>query len=359
MNGWMLSPVTVQEAVRWATENKVKLVEGNRLAQINDHRESSGLPPFRVVKSAEERVEALPTPAVPVAARPGGPAPLVSNQMELINLVTEHSGTRTGLITPEIADWLLALNTHNRPLNHGTVGRFVDILKEGRWQNTGEPIIVSSEGVLNDGQHRLRGIRDSGVGAICDVRFGIARSAFGVTGTGTKRTAGKRGGDRGAQVGDGPGWNSAAAVDPQFGIMAQHKVRIDTDLVLQVIERETMIAKIAEKIQRFTFAPTRTAPFGMILVVAARLAPFDEVMAFADIASGGLCQDEDMAPRRLHVRLRDEALSRRRVSQLDVAILTARAWNAWTVRKPLGRLIINDEDRTSAGFPKVLPMVRP
>ena len=85
---------------------------------------------------------------------------------------------------PQIAGWLLNLNTGNRPILKANVERFQAILKADRWQNTGEPIIVSREGVLNDGQHRLLAIKAAG----CTVRLGVTREAFYATGFGKRRS---------------------------------------------------------------------------------------------------------------------------------------------------------------------------
>ncbi len=52
------------------------------------------------------------------------------------------------------------------------------MLREGRWLNTGEPIIVSREGILNDGQHRLLAIKETNMSAELDIRFGVPRVAF-------------------------------------------------------------------------------------------------------------------------------------------------------------------------------------
>ena len=45
--------------------------------------------------------------------------PLFASQDQLLRLVQEYTGTVTGYVTPENAEWLLALNTHNRHLKHG------------------------------------------------------------------------------------------------------------------------------------------------------------------------------------------------------------------------------------------------
>ena len=69
---------------------------------------------------------------------------------DLLDLVSNFSGTINCLVTSQIASWLLDLNTGNRPVLKAHVDRFRTILQTKRWQNTGEPIIVSREGVLND-----------------------------------------------------------------------------------------------------------------------------------------------------------------------------------------------------------------
>ncbi len=64
--------------------------------------------------------------------------------------------------------------------------------------------------------------------------------------------------------------------------------------------------------------------------------------------------EEGDATRRLHVRLRDAAMAKERLPQLDVAVLTVRAWNAWVAGRPLQQLRVGEADRTAKGFPKVV-----
>lgn len=62
-------------------------------------------------------------------------------------------------------------------------------MRTNTFENTGEPIILSREGVLNDGQHRLVALCEADVVVDLDVRFGIARKAFTKTTTGTSRSS--------------------------------------------------------------------------------------------------------------------------------------------------------------------------
>lgn len=58
-------------------------------------------------------------------------------------------------ITPELAAYWLAKNTHNRSVFNGVVREYTLAMKEGRWNFDGDAIQFSKDGVLLNGQHRL------------------------------------------------------------------------------------------------------------------------------------------------------------------------------------------------------------
>ena len=58
-------------------------------------------------------------------------------------------------ITPEMAEKLLILNTNNRRVKDVTLDRYARDMENGRWTFTGEPITITEEGVLGNGQTRL------------------------------------------------------------------------------------------------------------------------------------------------------------------------------------------------------------
>ncbi len=69
-------------------------------------------------------------------------------------------------ITPEIAEQLLAKNTHNRNLNQARVKKFADAMARGEWILNGESIKLggtNGEEVLLDGQTRSAAVIRSGV----------------------------------------------------------------------------------------------------------------------------------------------------------------------------------------------------
>lgn len=97
------------------------------------------------------------------------------------------------VISPAHAEELLKLNTDedykNRPAMEHTIARYARAMKEGRWALTGEPIILSSDGVLLNGQHRLFACVRSGCAFETLVVFGIDRETFKFMDRGMKRTA--------------------------------------------------------------------------------------------------------------------------------------------------------------------------
>lgn len=97
------------------------------------------------------------------------------------------------LITPELAALCLTYNESgktNRKMSRGGVASAAAALRENRWENTGEPVIFSDAQMMNDGQHRLRAIVETGIPAVMDLRFGVVRRAFAATNSGGKRTGG-------------------------------------------------------------------------------------------------------------------------------------------------------------------------
>lgn len=109
---------------------------------------------------------------------------------ELDACVRDFSGTKTLMFDAEFAQALLALNTGNRRVSRRKVDQLASQMQSGAYRNTGEPIIVAREGVLNNGQHRLLAVIASGAIVDMDVRFGIPRAAYTLTDTGKPRSAG-------------------------------------------------------------------------------------------------------------------------------------------------------------------------
>lgn len=82
------------------------------------------------------------------------------------------------LISPQFATDLLSLNTGNRPLKNGTLNKYTDDMKKGKWRYNGDIIQISKSGKLLNGQHRLNAIIQSGTTQMFNIQSGLEEDAF-------------------------------------------------------------------------------------------------------------------------------------------------------------------------------------
>jgi hypothetical protein len=78
-------------------------------------------------------------------------------------------------ITPTIATWLLERNDDNRSIRQIEISKMAHDLKAGQFDFNGESIIVSKDGRLNDGQHRLWAVLEADTPMKSVMVFGIER----------------------------------------------------------------------------------------------------------------------------------------------------------------------------------------
>lgn len=93
-------------------------------------------------------------------------------------------------ITPAIAQRLLEANEDNRPIRRRLVDEIASDIENGFWRFNGETIIVSREGLLNDGQHRLEAVVKTGKPIETLITFGVERDARLTNDMGCQRSAG-------------------------------------------------------------------------------------------------------------------------------------------------------------------------
>jgi hypothetical protein len=70
--------------------------------------------------------------------------------------------TKLVTMTPEWAEQLLTLNTHNRKLSRNTILFYESLINRRQWKTTHQGIAVDWNNVLQDGQHRLHAIVRTG-----------------------------------------------------------------------------------------------------------------------------------------------------------------------------------------------------
>lgn len=90
-------------------------------------------------------------------------------------------------ITPGVAKRLLERNPENRHISIPAVGKLVRDIDAGHWQFNGESIVVARGGELNDGQHRLQAVLNTGKSIRSVMVFGVDRDTRETLDTGKAR----------------------------------------------------------------------------------------------------------------------------------------------------------------------------
>lgn len=93
------------------------------------------------------------------------------------------------LITPEIADRLLANNFNNRKIKQKKVQIYTNQILAKKWQLNGDSIKICKDGSLLDGQHRLAAISNCQVSVPTVVVRNLSRDVFSTIDIGSVRTA--------------------------------------------------------------------------------------------------------------------------------------------------------------------------
>lgn len=93
-------------------------------------------------------------------------------------------------LTPALAKDLLDRNDGNRAIRQTKMLQFACDMLDGKWAMNGEPIIVSTDGRLNDGQHRCLAVIEANTTVPVVIMFGIERETRLTVDQGGARTAG-------------------------------------------------------------------------------------------------------------------------------------------------------------------------
>lgn len=109
-----------------------------------------------------------------------------------IRAATKNKVSEFCELTPELAQILLLNNKGNRRVNSANLAGIMRDMASGRWAANGETIIVSKDGLLNDGQHRCFAALITGACVETAVAFGVDRDSMATIDIGRKRTGADR-----------------------------------------------------------------------------------------------------------------------------------------------------------------------
>lgn len=95
--------------------------------------------------------------------------------------------TEIKIISPELAKTLLEANTHNRAVSNVRVDSMARNMAAGEWKLTPETISFGTDGVLLNGQHRLKAVVKSGVSVPFLIAYDADPACFPVIDQGSPR----------------------------------------------------------------------------------------------------------------------------------------------------------------------------
>jgi hypothetical protein len=223
---------------------------------------------------------------------------------EFGRLVKSFYGTKTVLFDRQFAEAVLAYNTGNRRVTRRKLDALGSQMRKGEFENTGEPIILSAEGVLNNGQHRLLAVVEADATVDMDVRFGIPRRAFTKTDTGAPRT----GGDVLTIAGVANGGMVSSAVRLLIlykrGLPDSIREFVTNDEIARAYEGWSGIAEAAQRVAAYNFPKgVRSTPLLATAYLASRSPGKTKLDAWLYTLATGLDASRDNPAYQLRERL--------------------------------------------------------
>jgi hypothetical protein len=232
-------------------------------------------------------------------------------------------------LTPALARVLINRNPDNRRISAVIVESYARDMASGSWAFNGEPIIVSNDGLLNDGQHRCEAVIQSGATIPAIIVIGPDRSSRLTVDQGKMRQAG----DYLSMNGYADGNSLAAAAKyiwqhKQYGQLSHQTLYSPTKTeILDLVEATPTIAESVKAI------PKKGAEaVGGRSVLAFLHWTFTRVSGSktnADLFMDSLIRGSNLVVRSPILYARNRLMAERgRIKTSEKAELIIRAWNA-------------------------------
>lgn len=238
-------------------------------------------------------------------------------------------------MNPGLAGELLKRNPDNRNIRETKVLQYERDMRACRWEFNGEPIIISKDGLINDGQHRLRALVEANVTVPLLFVFGVEREARLTVDQGAARSAGDYLGMEGVE-------NSAAAASIGRMVIAIERERharlyraqdvtnIEIRRRVQADSKIADAARYAMSHYKYTRAFAAPAVVGTAFYLLSEVHP-DDAKDFMD----QVCVGENLRRTEPAYAVRDALLSLtkgQRGAQLEVIF---RGWVKFRAGQPL------------------------
>jgi hypothetical protein len=246
---------------------------------------------------------------------------------------TNSATSKIEVITPEVASELLHKNTANRPINAAIVIKFSVSMSRGFWALNGEPIIISRNGDLLDGQHRLLAVVKSGCTITSFVVRGVDSEVFSTIDSGRSRNAGDVLAINGEKNVNKLGALLRCIIRWERGELDYHESRHTPILIEDICAALARHPLARESVSYCTQEPhLQSAGVAFIHYVATKARP-EISRAFFDMLKDGLNAYAGAPAHTLRERLRTTLGSGTTTSRCETIALCIKAWNFYAQGK--------------------------
>lgn len=325
------------------------------LAELAEREEADRQRRIAEDRKANERRaerEAQKATALALAAEPYGPA-----RVTIDDILAEHPAPiilGRVLVTPQMAQAILERNQPTprapwpmRPIRRADLSVWTNRLRTGRFRLTHQGIALDSDGRLQDGQHRLTAIAETGIAGEMMVSAGWPPDNYTVHDTGRRRTAGQALQHHGAQYAN----TTASAVrlihlyEVWDAAMIEHShERVDNDVIADVwakLDADILgwAVNVGNALRR-EIGCGLTGPTAALYAIRSRVDD-DRVQAFADGLVRGV-EPVDGDPvyvlRRQLTRVASGVT--RKLSAAEQMALVIKSWNAYAQQRTSAHLMV-------------------
>ena len=257
-------------------------------------------------------------------------------------------------ITPKKAQIYLESNTNNRRVRQTTVDFYARIMSSGAWKLNGKTIVISNEGVILDGQHRLQACVNSGATFQTVVVRGPEDECFGTIDQGVVRTGGDIVGREGYSQSNR---KSAAtrvilAIDevdggiegfkPNLGLKRAHIEILD-----YVVENDDLLTEACNAV-REDDGPSICKPPAVFVALYVFLAQKNRTKAkefFEQLTSGENLNKSDPTYKLRKTLVGALSVTGVRRKKTWVLAITIKAWNAFLQGSTVGQLKFSETEK--------------
>jgi hypothetical protein len=245
-----------------------------------------------------------------------------------------------GWLSPSLAELLLTRNAGNRALSKTKLASYVRDIKDGNFDVNGETIIISADGLLNDGQHRCRAVVLAGKAIRTFFVFGVSRDTGATVDQGKGRTVGDILSFDGVEDG-----NAAAAVGSLIyqhldgGTISRNQDQKPTRQQLRDFFEKDDNDRIQASI-KFVGKKGLTALGGRAVIAFAHHTFKTTNNPKADYFIDKLITGEELKAGDPIYVCRQRLLNSRRLTVNEKAELIFRAWNAFLEGRPVKGIVI-------------------